>query len=735
MGPYEVLAAIAAGGMGEVYRARDTRLNREIAIKILSSRYKTDEDRHKQMLLDEARAISALNHPNIMALYDICSENGTDFLVMELVRGKTLDQLIGNRGLGVNEAVRYAISIADALARAHAVGILHRDLKPSNIMITEDGVPKILDFGLARLEQPQADSDKDATQALTGGDSQFQHGSVAGTAAYMSPEQAEGKRLDARSDIFSFGAVLYEMLTGRRAFRGDSTASTLAAVLQHEPEPPTRLAPAIPRELERITQRCLRKDPSRRFHTMNDVKVELEEVREESESGTQPVMAPRRRQRGWMYVAAFGVVPVLAVAAWVALHRSEMAAPTQPRPITTYLGDEQWPDLSPDGNQVVFAWNGERRDKYHLYVKLIGSANHLELTKGDASENFPKWSPDGQWIAFQRLDSAGPHILLISPIGGPERKLRDESCAGLSWSADSKWLACGASHSSNGLILISTESGDIRRVTSASAQNDGFPAFSPDGRKLLFVHCDGSACDLQLLELSQDLSAIGKPRQITTEHADYFRGVTWLNAGDAIWSMSRTGSSGVTLYRVPVLHAGSIEQLPFVGIRAHDPVILHNRNRLVYSRDESDYDIWRADGHTAERHPVSSSEREWAPQFSPDGKRIAFESERSGSGEIWVSNSDGTEPTQLTNSGHHSGSPYWSPDGRWIAFDNLSPTGERDIWVVESTGGKPRQLTNGGSSNVPSFSHDGKGMYFSNKRTGRGGKSFVCPLEAVQRCN
>jgi serine/threonine protein kinase len=217
MGPYEILAIIGAGGMGEVYRARDTRLGREVAIKILGQRFRETNDGCER-LLREARAVSALNHPHIAALYEICSENGTEFLVLELVCGKTLDQLISNRALSISEALKYAIPIADALARAHAAGILHSDLKPSNIMITEDGAPKILDFGLARLARPQADAIDDA---VTQGSTVLENGAIAGTSAYMSSEQAGGKKLDARSDIFSFGAVLYEMITARRAFRFD----------------------------------------------------------------------------------------------------------------------------------------------------------------------------------------------------------------------------------------------------------------------------------------------------------------------------------------------------------------------------------------------------------------------------------------------------------------------------------------------------------------------------------
>jgi eukaryotic-like serine/threonine-protein kinase len=444
MGPYEILAAIGAGGMGEVYRARDMRLGREVAIKVLGYRSHGKTNGPGQ-LLQEARSVSALNHPNIVGLYDICSDNGSQFLVMELVRGKALDQLIGSRDIAVNQALRYAIAIADALARAHSAGILHRDLKPSNIVVSEDGTPKILDFGLATLTNAKPSSPEDVTRSLIDAETHTDTQPIAGTAGYMSPEQAEGKTLDARSDIFSFGAVLYEMVTGRRAFRGESTASTLAAVLRQEPEAPTRLVPQIPRELERIIQRCLRKDPNRRFQHMSDVKVELEEVREESESGMEPAQAPVRRRKGraWIYGVMLAALLALALGEWWRQRNSPISSPSQPIPVTAYIGSELSPDLSPDGSQVVFAWNGERRDKYHIYVKPIGSANRLQLTKGDAQEYDPAWSPNGQWVAFRREDRSGDHVVLISPIGGPERKLRDVTCDGLSWSRDSRWLACG----------------------------------------------------------------------------------------------------------------------------------------------------------------------------------------------------------------------------------------------------------------------------------------------------
>jgi eukaryotic-like serine/threonine-protein kinase len=723
LGPYEILAPIGSGGMGEVYRARDTRLGREVAIKILGTRHEVTPERHERFM-QEARAASALNHPNIVALYDISTENGSDFLVMELVRGKTLDQLRGNRGLAIREAVQYAIPLADALARAHAAGILHRDLKPSNIMVTDDGVPKILDFGLAKLAEPDPIAEQDATRTVHPEGPISEQGTIMGTAAYMSPEQVEGKKLDARSDIFSFGAVLYEIITGRRAFRGDSNASTMAAVLREEPKPPSQFSADIPRDLERIIQRCLRKDPNRRFHTMQDVKAELEDMREESESGAKAAQlsAPRRR-RTWIYAIASALVVGLAVAGWF-WRRETVPPPGPPVPLTAYEGDELWPDFSPDGNQVVFAWNGGPDGRFHIYVKLVGASNHLQVTSGDSDDTFPAWSPDGRWIAFQREDNNGTHTLLISPLGGPEKKIEEGICEArlsatavpltaafhLSWSSDSQWLACTPPGPQSGVILFPASGGEKRQLTSPPVgQTDFFPAFSADGRNLLFGRCTSLFdCDVYVLDLNPDLSPRSQPRRLTNKHSP-LGDVAWTADGrDALWGV---GPPNIGLSRVPVSSAGSLQTLSFD--HAVFPSVARRQNRLVYSRYIQDSDIWRTDGHTIERHPISSTELDAFAHFSPDGKRIVFMSSRSGGAQIWVANADGSQPAPITSLGGLNDFPRWSPDGRWIAFHHAEASRD-EIWLIDSEGGTPRRLAISSGPDSPSFSHDGKWIYLFN---------------------
>ena len=306
VGSYQILSLLGAGGMGVVYKGRDVRLNRSVAIKVLP-RDKVSDPERKQRFVQEAKAASALSHPNIITIYDIGNEGGNDFIVMEYLAGKTLDQRIPRKGMKLNEALKIAIQRAEALAKAHSAGIIHRDLKPSNVMVSDDGLVKVLDFGLAKLTEVGSGTGETLTQ-----ESLTEEGMIVGTVSYMSPEQAQGKMVDARSDIFSFGSVLYEIVSGKRAFEGDSRASTLGAIIHKEPEP---VSGRIPRDLEKILNRCLRKDRDRRFQDMKDLKVELQEIKEESESGTLETtgeVKPSLRRR---FIWGTGVITTLIIVA------------------------------------------------------------------------------------------------------------------------------------------------------------------------------------------------------------------------------------------------------------------------------------------------------------------------------------------------------------------------------------------------------------------------------------
>lgn len=709
LGPYRITGLLGEGGMGQVYRAHDSRLERSVAIKVL---FPGQDVRRFER---EARAVAALSHPNVVPIFDVGRESGVDYLVEELVEGESLRDILHRGPLAVARFRDLAVQIAEGLAAAHRAGIIHRDLKPGNIMVSRENCARILDFGLATSRRARSD---DATLTLP------HPGVVAGTAAYMSPEQVQGHKIDTRSDIFSYGALLYEMITGRRAFARETLTATLAAVLQNDPQPVGEIVGGVPHKLSQIIHQCLSKDPSHRFQSIDDVKLALDDL----ERDTNPSVAVRpqrstpRRDRVWWYAIA-GAASMLALAVIAPrLWRVTTAPlPSAPVPLTAYRGDETSPDFSPDATQVVFAWNGEQKGKSHIYVMLIGSEHHLQLTNVDGSDEYPAWSPDGRWIAFQRIDATGLHTMLVSPIGGPERKVGDKLCSGtLAWSRDSQSLVC--SGLGNNLVLVRVEGGEVRPLTSvAPPQADTYPAISPDGEKLLFVHSTETFDrDLELLELNRDLSTRGPPRRITNQHASLSSGLTWSADGrEAIWSSSKFGLGKFNLYRVPIFGSGPPQVLAFAGM-AGFPRVANRRNRLVYSRFRNELHLWRADGHTVELHPISSTENERAARFSPDGKRIAFDSDRTGATEIWVANADGAQPVRLTGDGRHSSSADWSPDGRWLVFDAFSLDGRVTLWVVEANGGKPRQLTSGASSaNVPTCSHDGKWVYFGGTRAGR----------------
>ena len=396
---YRVLKRVGEGGMGVVYKALDTRLQRPVAIKVLLPEIVADRERRLRFV-QEARAASALNHPNIITIHDIDQTEGTAFIAMEYVTGTTLAELIPRKGMKLTDALRYSVQIADALATAHAAGIVHRDLKPANVMVSEKGLVKVLDFGLAKLTESAKGDASGTTEPRT------EEGTILGTVAYMSPEQAEGKQVDARSDIFSLGSLLYEMVTGQKAFQGTSKISTLSAILHQDPKPVSGITPTIPADLEKLINRCLRKDPARRYQHMDDVKVALEELKEDSDSGRLQVMAAKPRQfASTRHVGSVLAVVALIATGWYWMSRQRPArpeAPLTPAPLTSYPGSERGASFSPDGNQVAFAWNGEKADNWDIYVKLIGANQHLRLTTHPARDTWPAWSPDGRRIAFSR---------------------------------------------------------------------------------------------------------------------------------------------------------------------------------------------------------------------------------------------------------------------------------------------------------------------------------------------
>jgi Tol biopolymer transport system component/serine/threonine protein kinase len=703
LGSYQIAGRIGSGGMGEVYLAQDLRLSRRVAVKIIAPEIAQDAS-WRARFAQEAKAASALNHPNIITVYDVGTEDGRDFLVMEYVDGPTLEQAIAGGPMPIPQAVRLATQIADAVATAHSAGIVHRDLKPANVLITQSGLAKVLDFGIAKLVRCEQQSVENRTLAP-----RTIRGALLGTVSYMSPEQAEGLPLDGRSDVFSFGSVLYEMLTGEKAFAGESAASVVAAVLHGEPRSLSQWRPSVPRELERIIERCLHKEPARRFQTMQEVKIGLDQMRQ------QAAPEPRLRRR---VLYAAGALLVAGAFAFLWLHQPADPQFSTPVPLTAEMGDEMSPDFSPDGKQIVFV--GAREEANGLFVQMTNSNARLQLTQtAERVEWSPAWSPDGRSIAFLRGGTTGPQLLSIPPIGGPVRKIAEGTCAGygLSWSPDSRWLACSGPAGA-GLSLVSADSGESRRLTRiAKDAQDRAPSFRPGGDSLLFIRCAAvTDCDLYLLSLDAHLNARGEPRRVTSQH-QFMAAASWTSDGrEAIFQSLWPHSS---LYRVPVFGSGRPRQLSFTGPGVATPAVSQRTGCLVYAKEESDVNILRIEGGITERHPVSSTRADVNPALSPDGKQIAFASDRSGTFQVWLANADGSQPVRLTDLGEHSASPRWSPDGHWIAFDSQEK-GRWDVWIAPAEGGAPRRVTNHpADEDEPSFSRDGKWIYFNSTRTGR----------------
>ncbi len=725
---YQILDKLGEGGMGVVYKARDTRLGRLVALKFLPA---VTEER-KARFVQEARAASALNHPNIITIHDIGESEGRHYIAMEYVAGKTLDALISRKGMRLSEALKVAVQVADALARAHAAGIIHRDLKPGNVMVDEHGLAKVLDFGLAKLTEAPEKPEEAPTQTA--------EGAIVGTVGYMSPEQAEGKPVDARSDIFSFGSLLYEMVTGERAFRGDSNMATLAAIINQEPAP---LGVEVPQDLRKAITRCLRKDPSRRWQNMADLKVALEELKEESDSGklaSGTGLQPVRPKGKPLRVGAVGLAAViLAVAGWLAWrHFSRPLPPMTTVPLTSFPGNETQPAFSPDGTFVAFVWDGPNKDNQDIYVQQIGSGAPLRVTSNPAPDLGPDFSPDGREIAFVRVGDGKRAVLVVPALGGAERQVGAVTFGFSSarWTPDGHFLVVSdrpAPKEPAGIFLLSLDTGEKRRLTTPPAGSAGDTAahVAPNGQALLISRMTSPGLgDLYLVPLGAGYEPRGEAQRLTSDNVNIL-GAAWTpDSREVVFSSRRDGAD--VLWRLGVVSGRSPERLAAVGGEsAGFPAIALRGNRLVYASTVLDTNIWRLELAPG-RAPapwLASTQADESPSYSPDGQRIAFVSTRSGQRQIWVSDSAGGSLVQVTSLGPNSlNDPHWSPDGGRIAFVNTA-RGRWHTYVVSASGGLPSRVTTTLTEDrVSSWSRDGRWIYASSQ-----GQVWKAPMGASGR--
>ncbi len=729
LGPYEILSAVGAGGMGEVYRAKDTRLDRIVAIKILPD-HLADRAELRERFEREARTIASLNHPHICTLHDVGHQDGIDYLVMEYVEGETLAQRLGKGPLPLDQVFKYAIGIADALDKAHRKGITHRDLKPGNIMLTKSGA-KLLDFGLAKLKQEGAPATSVSQlptmkSAITG------EGTILGTLQYMAPEQLEGKEADARTDIFAFGVVVYEMATGKRAFEGKSQASVISAIMSSEPVPMSSLQPMTPPALDRIVKRCLAKEPDERCQSAKDLTDELKWI---AEGGSQtgipaPIVARRKIKE---HVAwAIAAIAVMAALALAFVHFREPTEETRVLKMSVLPPEKaafnmrSIPAVSPDGRRLAFVATLDGKNE--LWVRDLDSLAGRPLSGTDGADH-PFWSPDSRFIAF----FAGGKLKKIDVAGGPAVSLCDAAIGGTgyggSWSKNDVILFSPANYL--GLFRVSAAGGNATPVTTldqAGETSHRFPCFLPDGHHFLFTALtrdpEKSAVYVGDLDSKTRRQVVGGNNNAEyappgyllfvrerTLMAQPFDAAQLQTSGDPVpiaeevdlssvngQSQFSSSQDGVLAY-TSGSGIGSIiltwfdrsgKVLGTVGTPGDLlwPAISPDGNTVVVDRRDPQtgyFDLWLHDlaRGTASRLTFNSKTNEY-PVWSPDGSHIAFASTRDGTSTLYQKTANGAAQDEALDKAARAMRPDdWSRDGRYIIEETSNdPKTGFDIWIL-----------------------------------------------------
>jgi len=698
LGPYEIGSLVGSGGMGDVYRARDSRLNRTVAIKVIQGEFTERFER-------EAKAISALNHPHICTLYDIGSEGGVQYLVLEFAEGETLADRLRKGALPREQAIHLASEIAAALDAAHRKGIAHRDLKPGNIMLTKSGI-KLLDFGLAKVIAPTGATEAGAT--LTMAAAVTARHTVLGTPQYMAPEQVEGRETDTRADIFAFGCVLYEMLSGRRAFDGRSVSSVMAAILEREPAPFATAGP----QLDWVVRRCLEKDPDARFQSIHDIRLELD----------RPGVVQAPRVRPWRETAAWTVAALSLVALsilWWKLGVSPAASLPEFTRLTYDAGVTTRPDISPDGKFVVYASDRDDQKNLDLYLQQIPNGNPIRLTSTDEDENEPAFSPDGASIAFSSTRNGGG-IYIMPTLGGEPRLL----VRGGHWpkfSPDGNSIAyCTSpvttgdpSAASSSRSFVIPVAGGLPRQIAPEFQSVREPLWSPDGKRILFFgQAPGDSPVLDRRGYWVVPAEGGKPGRsdfamaeglITSWKRDGFYFVKYDDATNRVLNPHDARN----IYRLPVdaqgRRAGAPIQLTAGAGRDAWPAVSRD-GRMVFASGSEHVNLWAVplDANvgkvTGAPYRISSSLAPQShPTLSPDGHKLLFDSTRSGITQVWQRDLIiGKEMPLVTQAGSSPAGGFMPVTGR-IAYRVTNPKrGGFDAYILDPATGESRKVFENG---------------------------------------
>ena len=758
VGPYEVTAQLGAGGMGEVFRARDSRLDRTVAIKVLPSRLSSDT-RFRERFDREAKAISALSHPHICTLYDVGSHDGSDYLVMEYLEGESLAERLAKGPLPIDQVIRYGTEIADALEKAHRAGIVHRDLKPGNVVITKSGA-KLLDFGLAKFSQTA--SDPHAATAAMSAKPLTEEGTILGTFQYMAPEQIEGKEADPRTDIFALGALLYEMATGKRAFEAKTRASLIASILDREPPPISAVQPLTPPALERVIRMCLHKDPDERWQSAHDVAAELKWIGATSSETIGPG-ARRRTRKNWLRAAAMLATGLLlgALATWLFTQRE--GRPLRVARFTVNTAPSAPLDLamnslvmSSDGNHVLYRTFVGNTAK--LYLRGIDSLSAVPVlgTDGVSTSAF---SPDGRWIAFMN-----EHALWKLPREGgtPTKLIDDVDGLGLDWHGDT--IVANKSFS-GGLIAVPAGGGQVRQIVKSNpAKKENavvWPDVLPDGKHVIATVWSVGAWDTARIiaySMSDGSSQVlidggYFARYSSTGHLLFMRGNT-LNAvafdpetlavgsspsavvngiahgtadGEGHFAVSDAGhlvyaSGGATQPNDQLLWIDrNGNQAPMVpSVRRYGSIDVSPDGRTAaVTIEDATFDIWQLDLERDSLTRVSHGGDDLEAVWTADGSRLIWTSSRSGAYNLhWraADNSSGEE--RIAPSDHHQFGPSVTGDGKYLLFGQSGK--KMDIWLMPFETRKPQPLIATEFNDAkPVVSPDGRWLAYVSDQSGR----------------